>query len=252
MQMINDELEAKKKTEEVKTDPTLIENDGSDPSKMTSPEKKLFKDKLFQRCDTITEKTNFVLVNCEAVKQKVSNTISENKKVMKVYEDAQKEFNDRMEEIVEANVRSQANKYKNCKDYVEPNLKKRFEMKRERARIKAQLQHENLDIQALMSMSTTDKMYQTHTDKLDPENEYTNKSMQLTGGFNAKNNQNNAFGQVSPNVQLLVTPTPKLSEKSKLTPEDAQRVLERQLTMQLMPMYRIRQKSAGLRPLPIG
>lgn len=137
MQMINDELEAKKKTEEGKTDPTLIDKDGSDPSKMTSPEKKLFKDKLFQRCDTITEKTNFVLVNCEAVKQKVSNTISENKKVMKVYEDAQKEFNDRMEEIVEANVRSQANKYKNCKDYVEPNLKKRFEMKRERARIKA-------------------------------------------------------------------------------------------------------------------
>ena len=45
--MINDELEAKKKTEEGKTDPTLIDKDGSDPSKMTSPEKKLFKDKLF-------------------------------------------------------------------------------------------------------------------------------------------------------------------------------------------------------------
>ena len=61
-------------------------------------------------------------------------------------------------------------------------------MKRERARIKAQLQHDNVDIQALMSMSATDKMYQTHTDKLDPEKEYNNESMQLTGGFSGKDN----------------------------------------------------------------
>ena len=106
MQMINDELEAKKKNDQGKEDQSPMDNDGNDPSKMTSPEKKLFKENLFQRCDTITEKTNFVLVKCEAVKQKVSNTISENKKVMQVYEDAQKQFNDRMEEIVEQNVRS--------------------------------------------------------------------------------------------------------------------------------------------------
>ena len=106
MQMINDELEAKKKNDQGKEDQSPTDNDGNDPSKMTSPEKKLFKENLFQRCDTITEKTNFVLINCEAVKQKVSNTISENKKVMQVYEDAQKHFNDRMEEIVEQNVRS--------------------------------------------------------------------------------------------------------------------------------------------------
>lgn len=58
-----------------------------------------------------------------------------------------------------------------------------------------------------------------------------------------------SFAQVSANVQLLVTPTPKLSEKSKLTNEDAKRVLGRQLTMQLMPMYRVRQRSAVLKPM---
>ena len=104
---------------------------------MTTPEKRAFKDKLFKRCDTITEKTNSVLKNCEVVKKKVAITIDENIKVMKDYEDAQKDFNEKMEEIVEATIRSQVNKYKNCKDYVEPNLKKRLEQKRERARQRA-------------------------------------------------------------------------------------------------------------------
>ena len=42
-----------------------------------------------------------------------------------------------MEEIVEANINSQAAKYKSCKDFVEPNLKKRIEQKREKARLRA-------------------------------------------------------------------------------------------------------------------
>ena len=66
--MINDELEAKKKRESNKEDPILKDYDGHDPGKMTSPEKKLSKENLFQRCDTITEQTNFVLHKCEAVK----------------------------------------------------------------------------------------------------------------------------------------------------------------------------------------
>ena len=89
-------------------------------------------------------------------------------------------------------------------------------------------------------MTTSDKMYQSHTDKFGRDTDGTNKSMYLDSAFAAKENACHAFGHVSPNVQLLVTPTPKLNEKSKLTPEDAQRVLERQLTMQLMPMYRVR------------
>lgn len=46
---------------------------------------------------------------------------------MKEYHDAHKDFNDRMEEICEATVRAQAAKYKAVKNYVEPNLSKRFE-----------------------------------------------------------------------------------------------------------------------------
>ena len=126
-----------------------------------------------------------------------------------------------MEQIAEANIRSQAAKYKNVKDYVEPNLKKRFEQKRERARLRAQLQQENLDIQSIMNMSTSGKMYQTHTEKLDRESITVDQSNLLSEGLNARGIASNEFGQVSPNVQLLVTPTPKLIEKSKLTKEDA-------------------------------
>ena len=99
-----------------------------------------------------------------------------------------------MEEIAEANIRSQAAKYKNCKDYVEPNLKKRFEQKRERARLRAQLQQDNLDIQSIMNMSTSGKMYQTHTEKLDREGITVDQSNLLNEGLNARGIANNEFG----------------------------------------------------------
>ena len=72
-----------------------------------------------------------------------------------------------------------------------------------------------------MTMTTSDKMYQSHTDKFGRDVDGTNKSMQLDSAFTIKLNAGHAFGHVSPNAQLLVTPTPKLNDKSKLTPEDA-------------------------------
>ena len=72
-----------------------------------------------------------------------------------------------------------------------------------------------------MTMTTSDKMYQSHTNKFGREAGGTNKSMQLDSAFTVKENASHAFGHVSPNVQLLITPTPKLNDKSKLTPEDA-------------------------------
>lgn len=72
-----------------------------------------------------------------------------------------------------------------------------------------------------MTMTTSDKMYQSHTDKFGRDVDGTNKSMQLDSAFTIKENAGHAFGHVSPNAQLLVTPTPKLNDKSKLTREDA-------------------------------
>ena len=46
---------------------------------------------------------------------------------------------------------------------------------------------------------------------------------------------------------MLVTPKPLLSQV--LSTKAAQAVLNRQITMQLMPMYRVRQRSANLKPI---
>lgn len=47
--------------------------------------------------------------------------------------------------------------------------------------------------------------------------------------------------------QILVTPKPL--NNPVLSTKAAMNVLNRQLTMQLMPMYRVRQRSAGLKPM---
>ena len=57
----------------------------------------------------------------------MTTTIDENKKVIKEYKDAHKDFNEKMEDIIETNFRSQQAKYNGVKNYVEPNLSRRFE-----------------------------------------------------------------------------------------------------------------------------
>ena len=97
-----------------------------------------------------------------------------------------------------------------------------------------------------MSLTNSDKMYPPLTEKLEEYADPANKTIPQDREFGSKEN---SINHMSPAMQILITPTPKLNAKSKFTKEDAKRVLERQLTMQLMPMYRIRQKSAGLRPI---
>ena len=89
-------------------------------------------------------------------------------------------------------------------------------------------------------------MYQPLTEKIE---EYTDPASQTIPWNRELGSKENSIDHTRQAMQILVTPTPKLNAKSKFTKEDAKRVLERQLTMQLMPMYRIRQKSAGLRPV---
>ena len=97
-----------------------------------------------------------------------------------------------------------------------------------------------------MSLSNSDKMYPSLIEKIE---EYADPASQTIPQDREFASKENSINHTCPAMQILVTPTPKLNAKSKFTKEDAKRVLERQLTMQLMPMYRIRQKSAGLRPI---
>ena len=47
--------------------------------------------------------------------------------MIKEYGDAHKDFDEKMDEIIETNFRSQQAKYRGIKNYVEPNLSKRAE-----------------------------------------------------------------------------------------------------------------------------
>ena len=109
---------------------------------------------------------------------------------MKDYDDAHQDFNDQMEQIIETNFRSQAVKYKGAPNYVEPNLTKRIEAKREKARLRAlasQASDTYSDIASMMSQSNAEKMYQSLTCgvKLESVNEESdekvNKSFKITG-----------------------------------------------------------------------
>ena len=65
--MINEQLEADKKNKKHVEDARYKDLEGEynckSPSKMTSPEKKVFKEELFERDDKITEKVNITLNN---------------------------------------------------------------------------------------------------------------------------------------------------------------------------------------------
>ena len=156
---------------------------------MTSPEKKKFKLQLFQKDDEMTEKVNITLDNAAVANDKCITTVDESKKVVKDYDDAKQEFNEQMEQIIETNFRSQAAKYKGAPNFVEPNLTKRIEAKREKARLRALVNasEQYSDIASIMSQSNTDKMYQSLTCgvKLERVNEEPaekgHKSFKITG-----------------------------------------------------------------------
>ena len=208
--------------------------------------------------DEITEKVNTTLNNATEARDQMTTTIDGNKKVIKEYEDAHKEFDAKMEQIADATFRAQAAKYKGTPNYVEPNLTKRLEAKRERARLRALAScatETYSDMGSMMSESNAEKMYASlNTSKLERVNEEAEDNANHSfKGHNFGNRDGNPISLAGVGVpaniqQVLATPTPKLNDKSKLTQQDTQRVLGRQLTMQLMPMYRVRQRSAGLKP----
>ena len=152
-----------------------------------------------------------------------------------------------MEQIIETNFNSQAAKYKDVPNFVEPNLTKRIEAKREKARLRAMVNasEQYSDMSSMISLSDTQKMYQSvgcgiKLERVNEETEeHLNSSFKLAGGEGRPMTIQSIQSQ-SNVIQQVATPTPKLNDQSKLTKQDTQRVLGRQFTMQLMPMYRVR------------
>ena len=77
------------------------------------------------------------------------------------------------------------------------------------------------ELPGFMHKSNAEKMYQTCGQKLDrvdeEESNKVNKSFKFPNHFVTKDRSELITNQVSTNVHALVTPTPKLNDKSKLT-----------------------------------
>ena len=77
------------------------------------------------------------------------------------------------------------------------------------------------ELPGFMHKSNAEKMYQTCGQKLDrvdeEESSKVNKSFKFPNHFVTKDRSELITSQVSTNVHDLVTPTPKLNDKSKLT-----------------------------------
>ena len=124
-----------------------------------------------------------------------------------------------MEQIIETNFNSQAAKYKDVPNFVEPNLTKRIEAKREKARLRAMVNasEQYSDMSSMISLSDTQKMYQSvgcgmKLERVNEETaEHVNSSFKQLSGegrpmtIQAIQSQSNVFQQVAP-------PTPKLNE----------------------------------------
>ena len=123
-----------------------------------------------------------------------------------------------MEQIIETNYNSQAAKYKDVPNFVEPNLTKRIEAKREKARLRAMVNssEQYSDMSSMISFSDTQKMYQSVGCgmKLERVNEETaeqvDSSFKLSGEGRPMTIQ--AIQSQSNVLQQVATPTPKLNE----------------------------------------
>ena len=143
-----------------------------------------------------------------------------------------------MEQIIETNFNSQAAKYKDVPNFVEPNLTKRIEAKREKARLRAMVNssEQYSDMSSIISLSDTQKMYQSvgcgiKLERVNEEmEEHANSSFKLPGGEARPMTIQSIQSQCNV-IQHVATPTPKLNDKSTLTKQDTKRVLGRQFTM---------------------
>lgn len=64
----------------------------------------------------------------------MEETIEESKQIIRTYKEQEQKLNDKVDAILEEQVLAQKNKYKNMNTVVEPNLSKRMELRKERAR----------------------------------------------------------------------------------------------------------------------
>jgi hypothetical protein len=251
-----------------------------DPKEMTSPEKKRYAVTLFARSDKVGKQVNETIIKVKEVRKEMQKTIKESNDISKQYHDENDAVDKKLADTIEAHYRSQQAKYEKTRVVVEPNLSKRMEQRREnalrRANEKQLLEEEQLklvhehkkmqfeqaqqeakiaeiegkymsagQLEAVSEEAAKEKKPPMSEDK-EPAKKLNADLQQLKRPDTAESRSSQVKKDVAVVSSIIVTP--KVRDNS-ISDEQARNVLQRQLTMQFMPMYRARQRSAGLRPL---
>ena len=153
---------------------------------------------------------NKTLKKATTVSNQLKETIDDSNTIIQNYEREHQRFDDKCTDMLEQCVRSQQAKYTKVRSVVEPNLSRRMELRRERARIKAlreEMASQNCfeEIPLEIAKAQEDKltqMYNTYHGKLEqikeePGRSNTNTQMTLVAedSFDINKNSKMADGQ---------------------------------------------------------
>ena len=217
-------------------------------------------------------KVRQTLQAADRVQNNTLTTIEESRQVIGTMDEAQKHFSESLNRHLEQTCFKQMEKYVGKPQrIIEPNLSKLAEARKQRALLA--IQKEKLQQQALLllqeqSAASEQKHIRTEPSRSGFVNtDLSNDLFEITESAETKyctidisHKLNFGNQPISKNVEkprpsstakmvesstVLVTPVPV--QNPVLSDKAAQAVMSRQLTMQLMPMYRIRQRSAGLK-----
>jgi hypothetical protein len=122
---------------------------------------------------------NKTLSKATAVNAKIEKTIEENTAVMQKYDDENQRFNEKCSDMLDEQIRSQQAKYKHQRTVVEPNLSRRMEQRKERARMRAiqeemisqQSNYADMPLELMHNDEKMAKMFNTYHGDLEKINE---------------------------------------------------------------------------------
>jgi len=206
------------------------------------------------------------------VQNNTLTTIEESRQVIGTMDEAQKHFSESLNRHLEQTCFKQMEKYVGKPQrIIEPNLSKLAEARKQRALLAIQqekLQQQALLLQQEQAAASEQKHIRTEPSRSGFVNrDLSNDLFEITESAetkyctidishklnfgnqpiskNAEKPRPSSTAKMVESSSVLVTPVPV--QNPVLSDKAAQAVMSRQLTMQLMPMYRIRQRSAGLK-----
>ena len=198
-------------------------------------------------------------------------TIEASKQVINQHDEEQKNYTESINKHMEETCNKNGAKYTGkTQNIVEPHLNKRMQARKDRAALLAMRKDNEKFMNTPIGPNYNSEVRHGMLEQVKEESNYCTVEPASTSAFKIdativddgmenhgnvisnvqteeKSRPNSTAQLIDTSAVMLVTPKPLLSQV--LSTKAAQAVLNRQITMQLMPMYRVRQRSANLKPI---